>query len=107
MTIQRPAVAPPHPWMPAVWDLDAQGLPIRHRPAHRFADMWEARCGGAFLFDFSPMREVMTLTPCVRCDLVLAVAFLLLIGRPCLENVGATAPDAVISTGDNRNGSLS
>lgn len=79
MTAQRPAVAPPHPWMPAVWDLDAQGLPVRHRPAAPFADLWKSRCGEAFVFDFSPMREVMTLTPCERCDVVEAVAFLLLI----------------------------
>ncbi len=81
MTIERPVVAPPRPWMPAVWDLDPQGLPVRHRPVRPFADLWESRCGDVFLFDFSPMREVMTLTPCIPCDVVLAVAFLLLIAN--------------------------
>jgi hypothetical protein len=60
--------APPRPWMPAVWDRDTQGLPVRHRPAGRFADLWKAQCPGeAFLFEFDAMRAVMELTPCQWC----------------------------------------
>lgn len=61
-------VAPPHPWMPAVWDLDGQGLPIRHRPAALFVDLWTSRCPReVFLFAFPATREVMPLTPCPLC----------------------------------------
>ncbi len=67
MSTTAESIAPPRPCMPAVWDLDAQGLPIRHRPDQPHADLWNARCGEAFLFDFPAMRAVMELTPCLEC----------------------------------------
>jgi hypothetical protein len=60
------ASAPPHPWMPGVWDHDDQGLPIRHRPLRPYCDLWESRCG-TFLFDFPALRTVMELAPCPLC----------------------------------------
>jgi hypothetical protein len=64
------SIAPPHPWMPAIFDLDVQGLPVRHRPGQwRHGDVWESRCDdAAIVFDFSPLREVMALTPCLGCE---------------------------------------
>ena len=62
-------VAPPQSWMPAVWDHDSEGLPVRHRPGRPFADLWESRCDRAvFLFDFAAMRAVMELRPCLACQ---------------------------------------
>lgn len=66
-------VAPPHPWMPALWRLDAQGLPIRHRPARPHGNLWTSRCSDeatyqfVFLLDLSPLRTVMEFTPCPLC----------------------------------------
>jgi hypothetical protein len=59
--------------MPALWDLDPQGLSIRHRPDRPHVDLWIAKCSNeaqyrfVFLMDFSPLRTVMELTPCLEC----------------------------------------
>lgn len=72
MITMREPVAPPHPrqrqpWMPAMFDLDAQGLPVRHRSGQRLhGDVWEARCG-VWLFNFLPLTETMRLAPCPTC----------------------------------------
>lgn len=73
MIVVREPVAPPQPWMPAVWEHDGQGLPVRHRPDRPHGDLWIARCSNeteyrfVFLMDFSPLREVLVLTPCLAC----------------------------------------
>lgn len=73
MTAMTEPVTSPHPWplrpwMPAMFTMDAQGLPIRHRPGRwRHGDVWESRCGGQWLFDFPALRTVMELTPCLEC----------------------------------------
>jgi hypothetical protein len=67
------SIAPPHPWMMALWNLDPQGLPIRHRPDRTHVDLWTSRCSDeakyrfVFLMDCSPLRSVMELTPCLEC----------------------------------------
>ena len=67
-----PPTAPPRPWMPAVFDQDAQGMPMRHRPARPHGDLWAARCGDSWrdvwLFEYGEMRTVMALTPCRECE---------------------------------------
>lgn len=69
MITMREPVAPPRPWMPAVWDHDAQGLPVRHRPGSPYGDLWKSRCPlEAFLFDFPALRKVMVLRPCLVCE---------------------------------------
>jgi hypothetical protein len=65
--------APPHPWMVALWHLDPQGMPFRHRPDRTHVDLWTSRCSNedtykfVFLMDCSPLRTVMELTPCLEC----------------------------------------
>lgn len=69
----REPVAPPHPWMLTLWYRDAQGLPVRHRPAGPHGDLWISRCSDeasyqfVFLMDLSPLRAVMEFTPCPLC----------------------------------------
>lgn len=73
MSTAAEPVAPPHPWMMALWNLDPQGLPIRHRPDSPHGDLWISRCSDevtykfVFLMDCSPLRTVMELTPCLKC----------------------------------------
>lgn len=66
-------IAPPHPWMIAPWHLDPQGLPFRHRPDRPHGNLWTSRCSNeadyqfVFLMDYSPLRSVMELRPCLEC----------------------------------------
>ncbi len=51
-----------------MFDMDAQGLPVRHRSGvWRHGDVWESRCGGVWLFNFCPLRQVLELAPCLLC----------------------------------------
>lgn len=73
MIAVREPVAPPHPWMLTVWDHDAQGLPVRHRPGTPHGDLWISRCSDeatyrfVFLMDHDSLSAIMELRPCLEC----------------------------------------